>query len=61
MEMRRRGDMIEAITKRGLWSTNGKTPGATLYSAIFREIKAKGNDSRFRKAERGRFQIRKGA
>jgi hypothetical protein len=36
-------------------SPGGKTPHATLYSAILREIQKKGDDARFRKAERGRF------
>ncbi len=37
------------------WKTNGKTPHATLYSAMIREISTKGKDARFAKAERGRF------
>jgi len=50
--------MIEAITTKGYWtSPAGKTPHATLYSAILREITTKGNDARFRKTERGRFAI----
>ena len=48
--------MIEAITTKGYWtSPAGKTPHATLYSAILREITVKGNDARFRKTERGKF------
>ena len=42
------------------WKTNGKTPHATLYAAIIREITKKGKDARFEKADRGRFQVRKG-
>jgi len=48
-------EMLERIQAAGLWTTNGKTPQATLYAAIIREIAAKGKDSRFRKTERGRF------
>ena len=49
-------EMIEAAEAKGYWkSPGGKTPWATLYSAIIREIKAKGADSRFRKTDRGRF------
>jgi hypothetical protein len=33
----------------------GKTPAATLYSAILREISTKGKDARFTKIERGKF------
>jgi hypothetical protein len=48
--------MIEAIAAKGYWtSPGGKTPHATLYSAIIREIKEKGNESRFVKKERGLF------
>ncbi|HPF38954.1 MAG TPA: winged helix-turn-helix domain-containing protein [Phycisphaerae bacterium] len=37
------------------WKTNGKTPHATLYAAIIREIDAKGSESRFKKTARGLF------
>lgn len=37
------------------WSTSGKTPHATLYAAMIREIAAKGKDARFRKTDRGLF------
>ena len=43
------------------WKTNGKTPHATIYAAIIREIQNKGDASRFEKVDRGRFQIRTGA
>ena len=43
------------------WQTTGRTPEATLYSAIIREIANKGKDSRFVKASRGLFTARKGA
>jgi hypothetical protein len=49
-------EMIEAMAAKGYWSSpNGQTPAATLYSAILREIKAKGKDSRFVKTEKGKF------
>ncbi len=49
-------EMIEAMAKKGLWtSPGGQTPHATLYSAILRELKAKGKDARFKKTERGKF------
>ncbi|HOA75222.1 MAG TPA: winged helix-turn-helix domain-containing protein [Phycisphaerae bacterium] len=48
--------MIAAMGEQGLWtSPGGKTPAATLYSAILRETQKKGADSRFRKVERGQF------
>ena len=49
-------DMIEAMAKKGYWSSpGGKTPDATLYSAIQREIGAKGKEARFKKTEAGKF------
>jgi hypothetical protein len=49
-------EMIEAMAAKGLWSSpGGKTPHATLYSAIIREISLKGKDARFTKTERGKF------
>ena len=51
-------EMIEAMEAKGYWSSpGGKTPHATLYSAILREL-AKGDDSRFVKTERGKFTAR---
>ena len=48
--------MIEAAKSDGLWTPgSGKTPEQTLYSAIIREIRDKGNASRFRKEGRGLF------
>jgi hypothetical protein len=48
--------MIEAMATKGLWnSPGGMTPHATLYSAILREIGAKGKEARFKKANRGHF------
>lgn len=49
-------ELIEAMAAKKLWtSPGGKTPHATLYSAILREITTKGKDARFTKAERGKF------
>jgi hypothetical protein len=48
----------KAITGRVLaagWATSGKTPEATLYAAIVREIQRKGDAARFRKTDRGLF------
>jgi len=51
-------EMIDAIFERKLWTTTGKTPAATLSSAILREIQKQGDQARFEKVERGRFRIR---
>jgi hypothetical protein len=49
-------EMIEAAEAKGYWkSPGGKTPHATLYSAIIREIAVKAGEARFRKTDRGRF------
>jgi len=51
-------EMIATMQTLGLWtSPAGKTPHATLYSAILRELDTKGAGARFRKAERGRFEF----
>lgn len=51
--------MIETMTERKLWtSPGGKTPEASLYASIIREIAKKGEQARFRKVSRGRFVIR---
>ena len=55
-EPMRAKDLIEAMQAKGLWtSPGGKTPEATLYAAIIREISAKGREARFTKVERGLF------
>jgi hypothetical protein len=55
-------EMIAAMEAKGLWtSPGGKTPEATLYAAIIREIAAKGSAARFKKHERGVFVAGKGA
>jgi hypothetical protein len=49
-------EMIDVMAKQALWtSPGGKTPHATLYSAIIREIALKGKEARFTKTERGKF------
>ena len=48
--------MVDAMAAKGYWtSPGGKTPHATLYSAILREINTKGNEARFKKTDRGHF------
>ena len=52
-------ELIEAMATKGYWSSpNGQTPANTLYAAILREIKVKGEQSRFQKTERGKFAAR---
>lgn len=49
--------IVERIVQQGLWQSGGKTPHATIYAAMIREIAAKGAEARFSKAERGKFTI----
>jgi hypothetical protein len=49
-------ELIQAMAEKGLWtSPGGRTPSATLYSAILRELQTKGKEARFKKTERGKF------
>lgn len=49
-------ELIAAMAEKGLWtSPAGKTPHATLYAALLREINAKGKEARFVKTDRGQF------
>ena len=51
-------EMVEEMAAKGYWkSPAGKTPSATLYSAILRELKTKGSEARFKKVDRGRFAL----
>jgi hypothetical protein len=52
-------ELIDAMAAKGYWvSPGGKTPDATLASAILREISVKGPESRFVKPAPGRFALR---
>lgn len=54
-------EMIERILNKGYWSSlrGGKTPAATLSSAILREVQARRKQARFVKIARGQFAVRK--
>lgn len=47
--------LVDAMINGGLWKSGGKTPHATIYAAVIREIAAKGDAARFRKTDRGLF------
>jgi len=47
--------VVERSIDKGLWKTKGKTPTATIYAAIIREIEKKGKEARFYKVARGLF------
>jgi hypothetical protein len=49
-------ELITAMATQGLWkSPGGKTPHATLYAAMLREINEKKGQARFKKIDRGQF------
>jgi len=52
-------EMVALMIGRKLWQTSGKTPSATIYAAIIRDIAKKGDASRFRKVARGKFELAK--
>ncbi len=53
-------ELIAAMAEQGLWkSPGGKTPHATLYAAMLREVVAKGEGARFSKVDRGLFAFNK--
>ena len=51
--------IVDVMLAKGLWKTRGKTPHATIYAAIIREIQKKGSKSRFERVARGKFTLRK--
>jgi hypothetical protein len=54
-----RQQVVERMRSKEYWEPQkgGLTPANTLYSALLREIKTKGENSRFDKVERGRFAL----
>jgi len=50
-------EIVDVMLERKLWTTTGKTPHATIYAGIIREVAAKGRESRFRKTGRGMFEV----
>lgn len=51
--------LIERMTEAELWkSETGKTPANTLHAALSKEIRVKGDESRFEKVDRGQFGLK---
>ena len=50
--------IVEQAIAKGYWAPEGKTPAATLYIAILREINTNGDAARFVKTARGQFGLR---
>ena len=50
-------EIVHIAAEKGWWKSEAKTPAATVYAAIIREIAAKGDKSRFRRGKaRGTFR-----
>ncbi len=49
--------IVEMMLASNLWKTTGKTPAGTLSSALQREITGKAKASRFKKIERGQYNL----
>jgi len=49
--------IVAAAAAKGYWTSNAKTPHATIYAAMLMETVRKGDASRFRKAGRGLWAL----
>ncbi len=52
-------EIVELVIAQRLWIANGSTPWATLNVALNRDMQTNGSKSRFVKAERGKYALRK--
>lgn len=50
-------ELAALLMQRGLWSTQGKTPDATVSARVYMDIKKHGERSRFIKSGKGRFAL----
>jgi len=50
-------EIVKVAFEKKYWKSDGKTPSATIYSAMIREVAAKGKESRFKKVGRGKFTL----
>jgi hypothetical protein len=50
-------DIVKLAFAKGYWKSDGQTPHATIYSALHRDVAAKGKESRFKKVGRRRFAV----
>lgn len=50
-------ELATTLIQRGMWSSQGKTPDATVGARIYEDIKKHGNQSRFVKAAEGLFAL----
>ena len=52
------GDITKRLLERGLWTTTGRTPEATVNAQLAVDIKRRGEASKFRRADKGVFALR---
>jgi hypothetical protein len=50
-------EIVRRMFEQKLWNTSGRTPGATLSASMQREIAKRGSEARFRRAERGLYEV----
>lgn len=50
-------ELTDLLIQRGMWSSQGKTPAATVSARIYGDIKKHGSQSRFVKVEGGLFAL----
>ena len=51
-------DITRLVLDAGLWTTEGKTPDATINARLAGDIKDKGTESRFQRTDKGVFALR---
>jgi len=51
-------EITSVALERGMISTAGKTPSATMSARLYLDVKTKGNDSKFVKVNKGKFTLR---
>lgn len=51
-------DITERVLQRGLWTTTGRTPDATVNAQLAVDIKRRGEGSVFRRTDKGVFALR---
>lgn len=52
------GEITKRLLEHGLWTTTGRTPEATVNAQLAVDIKRRGENSKFRRADKGIFALR---
>src|SRR5688500_461602 len=51
-------EITKRLLSRGLWTTSGQTPDATVNAQLAVDIKQRGEASKFRRTDKGVFALR---